>query len=158
MLKKIFQNWTSIWTLCIVAASMFSFAGGYGYFYVLALFYPLAQVIAMSFNTSSKYKGMWMLHFVYWLFIIYLELELTGNLIAFVSSSILGEVLLRFIFKDIIKYRWLLFNSLAMIVIILLGTLIINYKITNDAIQVSLVIVLVSLPSIISAQGIKLKK
>ncbi|MCJ8288549.1 MAG: hypothetical protein HRT58_00840 [Crocinitomicaceae bacterium] len=158
MLKLLFKNWTFIWTLCIVASSLLSFAGGYGYFYVLALFYPLAQVIAMSFKPRSKYYGIWMLHFVYWLFILYLDLELTGNLLAFIASSILGEVLLRFIFKDIIKYRWLLFNSLAMIVLILLGTFLMHYKITNDMIQIALMVLLISVPSIISAQGIKLKK
>lgn len=95
------KRWFKIWFLLIVASPLVSFIGSYGYFFVLALLFPLAQLIGINQIERSKRNLIWLIHFPFWVYILKLDLDKADVIIAIALNSILGEILLTIFFSKI---------------------------------------------------------
>jgi hypothetical protein len=135
-------------------APLLSMFAVYLFAVALAFFLPLFQTIALLKISSAKIPWIWMLHFPYFIiFILYEPTKFIG-FIALFGVSILGQVLLYFIFGSFGKFQWLLFNSLNIVVIILAAWVSSEIRISNDFLQIVFIIGFVFLSSFITGKGI----
>src|SRR5262245_17528700 len=113
-MKEMFKReWFRLWFILTVSSSFVSFIGGLGYFFVLALLYPLTQLIAINRAHTSKLNYLWLLHFPFWIFVLRHDYSHREILIAITLNSILGEILLSIIFKRFGRLIWVLTSSLS---------------------------------------------
>jgi hypothetical protein len=113
-MKELFRkNWFRTWVLLIILSPLLSFIGSYGYFYVLALFFPLAQFIGINRIQKSKWNLIWLLHFPFWVFVLSLDLSPSEIIISILLNSLLGEILLSILFQKFARFIWFISNSMA---------------------------------------------
>jgi hypothetical protein len=145
------KKWFRVWLLLIVGSPLVSFIGSYGYFYVLALLFPLAQLVGINQINKSKLNLIWLIHFPFWIYVISLDLDRTEILIAITLNSILGEILLTIIFQNFGRFIWLILNSFALAIIY--GGMIISGS--NDFVQIAILIVSYAIAAILLGIGLE---
>lgn len=150
-------KWKIGWVVLIVVSVLVSTRMAYMAPVVLAASYPIAQMISISLIPGSRYSALWLLHVFYWLIVLYLGMSEKVLFIGMLGSSILGEMLIRVIIPRLVKWRWLVFNTLAMIVLIA-SDILVSYF--DDSLRCNPIVILVSMftvSALVSAQGIKQK-
>ena len=145
------KKWFKIWCLLIVGSPLVSFIGSYGYFYVLALLFPLAQLVGIYHIEKSKVNLIWLIHFPFWIYVLRHDLDRSDILIAIALNSILGEILLTIIFQKFGRLFWLILNSFALAIIY--GGIIITGS--NDFIQIVIMISSYAIAAIILGIGLE---
>ncbi len=145
------KRWFKVWFLLILISPLVSFVGSYGYFFVLALLFPLAQLIGINQIERSKVNLVWLIHFPFWVYVINLDLDRTEMLIAIALNSILGEILLTIIFQKFGRFIWLILNSFALAIIY--GGIIISGS--NDFVQIVILIVSYAIAAILLGIGLE---
>ena len=151
-MKDLFRKkWFRIWVLLIILSPLISFIGSYGYFYVLALLFPLAQLVGINRIHKSKRNLIWLIHFPFWIYTLNLELDRNEIFIFIVVNSILGEILLAIIFQKFGRFIWLILNSIALAIIY--GGMIVSGS--NDFIQVVIMIISYGISAITLGVGLE---
>jgi hypothetical protein len=151
MTKLFKKKWLKTWVFLIICSPIVSFIGSYVYFQVLALLFPLAQLIGINQIRNSKLNLIWLLHFPFWLYVFRLGLEYDEILVYILLNSILGEILLAIIFKKFGRMVWFILNSFALALIY--GGIIISGG--NDFFQIVIMIVSYASAAIISGVGLE---
>lgn len=158
MRKTLKSKWYLKWIILSISAPLVSFIGGYAYLYFLAVIFPLAQTIALSSLPKSRKSWLWMIHSFYWIaFIVYTtEFDVKFGLGAFLIllSSLIGELLLKYIIGASNKFKWTLYNSLGLLCIFFVFYLISEMSIPNDLLEMSLVIFIAGVYAVISGIGV----
>jgi len=150
------NNWLIKWVVLSISAPLLSFAAGYGYLYALALLYPLAQTIAIEKIPKVRMPWLWMFYSVYWFLLIRFSSSYEFTISGILLSSILGQLLLRIMFGTFGGFKWLLFNSIGFVSIIIVFYILRDLNITNDFVEISLVIGISFVSAFLSGLGIKL--
>lgn len=145
------ETWYSIWIILIVLSPILSLIGGYGYFYVLALLYPLAQFIALNKKEQKLINWIWLLHFPFWLYIIKLDIDYINLIYIIPLNSFLGEILLSIIFRKFGGFKWFVFNTISYITILFTFYLSGN----NDFFQIIIIVLGFGASAFISAIGLQ---
>lgn len=149
------NKWLLYWIIVSIVAPLVSFIGGYGYLFVLALFYPLAQTIALNKIPHVKMPWLWLIHFVYWIMLIIYSPSYEVTIIGILASSVLGQILLFFMFGTFGKFQWLLFNTAGISLILLTFHLLREVPISNDFIEIIFIIGLSFTCAFLTGLGIK---
>ena len=156
--NQLSRSWKIGWVALIVSAALISSRMAYMAPIILALSYPVAQMISISFVPNSKYPIIWLLHVLYWIIVLTFEISEKTVFIGMLGSSILGEILIQIIVSQALKWRWLLFNTCAMITIILSYKFVASIDKSYFQISPSLYIAAIfGLSALVSVQGIVLK-
>lgn len=149
------NKWLLNWVILSAAAPLLSFIGGYGYLYALALFYPIAQTYSLTKIRHVKMPWIWLIYIIYWLALIMYSSTWQLAIIGILVSSFLGQILLYFMFNSLGKFQWLLYNTAGICSVLLTYYLIREVQISNDFIEVSLVLGLSLSSAFLSGLGIK---
>jgi hypothetical protein len=149
------NKWLINWVILSIAAPLVSFIGGYGYLYVLALLYPIAQTYALAKIQHIKMPWIWLVYWVYWMVIVVYSSTIQFTIIGIIASSILGQILLYLMFDTLGKFQWLLYNSTGICIVLLVLYLMRELHISNDFIEITLIIVLSFIIAFLSGLGIK---
>ena len=152
------KSWKTGWVLLIITASVISTQLGYMAPLALIVLYPLAQTISLAFLPNSSKPGLWLIHIPYWLIIISFGFSEKVVFLGMFFSSILGEFLLMFILKDAREWKWLLYNTCAMIVLVIGYEFLSSIKggYMNDFMILLAIGVLFGLSALVSVMGIEL--
>src|SRR5690606_30770089 len=113
------KHWIIFWISLNILAPLCSFIGGYGFLYVFALFYPLAQTIAIRKIENVKYLWIWMTHFIYWILILNFIHEEKLAITAILMSTILTRFLLEIMFGSFGNLNWTIWNTAGLGLLIL---------------------------------------
>lgn len=152
--SKTNNKWLILWMTLNILAPICSFIGGYGFVFVFALFHPLAQMLALLKIQHAKYVWLWMLHFIYWIFLLLYIHDYNNVIIAVLASSVLGQLLLRIILGSVGNFNYVFWNTAALGVLIISTYLSSDFRISNDFLQVSLIVLTFAVSSFLSGMGI----
>lgn len=147
--------WKTAWIISIISALLFSFSMTYAAPLAFAILYPIAQLIGIVFIPNARYSLIWLLHILYWLGLLYSGATEVGFTIGLLGSSFIGEFMLQLILKDLVKWRWLLFNSFAMLILIGCYMLLSQVDKSVNLNPFLVVVIGFSVSAFVSAQGIK---
>jgi hypothetical protein len=151
------KHWIIFWICLNILAPLFSFIGGYGFLYVFALFYPLAQTIAIRKIENVKYPWIWMTHFIYWTLILSFIHEEKLAITSILMSTILGQFLLKIMFGTFGNLNWIIWNTAGIGLLILIHLLLRYYQIqiSNDFFEIIIIVGSFTTSSCLSGIGIK---
>lgn len=145
------KKWFRTWILLTISSSLISFIGSYGYYYVLALLFPLAQLIGLNKIKRTNLNLIWLLHFPFWLYVLSLNLSSNQIIIAIIINSLIGEILLTIIFNKFSRFIWMLSNVIALGLIY--GGIQIYSR--NDFIQIVVMMISFGISGVISGFGLE---
>jgi hypothetical protein len=137
--------------MAYVLSPLLSFAGGYGYFFLLSILFPLGQYLLLSRKANSKLIILWLLQIVLWFYFFVHEdlLHFNENNLAVTClvSAVYGELVLSLSFKRFGKLLWFLSAALSYYLIRY------GWKISgsNDFIQIVVIVLTYSLAATFSA-------
>ena len=144
------EPWLPTWILLTIASSLLSFIGSWGYFFFLAFLFPLAQVIGLFRIKRTIRNLIWLLHIPFWFYVLGLKLNPSQIWIAIFINSILGEILLTFIFQKFSRFTWTIANGLALGIIY--GAM--QFYTMNDFVQTVVIIISYGVAAIITGFGL----
>ena len=149
------NKWLLNWVILSIAAPLVSFIGGYSYLYALGLLYPIAQTYALAKVKHIKMPWLWLIYCVYWLIIVVYSSTIEFAIISIIASSILGQIILYLMFDTFGKLQWLLYNSTGICIVLFVMYLMRELHISNDLIEIILIIILSFIIAFLSGIGIK---